>query len=48
LTRARLEDAQNVGAKKLLCDDPATLYQLSRFAGEYDVQVAGLFEELAN
>ena len=47
LTRARLEDAQNVGAKKLLCDDPATLYQLSRFAGEYDVQVAGLFEELA-
>jgi Fe-S oxidoreductase len=48
LTRARLEDAQNVGAKKLLCEDSATLYQLSRFAGDYNLEVAGLFEELAN
>jgi Fe-S oxidoreductase len=48
LTRARLEDAQNAGAKKLLCEDPATLYQLSRFADDYNLKVASLFEELAN
>ena len=46
LTRARLKDAQKVGAQRLLCEDPATLYQLSRFAGDYDLEVAGLFEKL--
>lgn len=46
LTRARLEDAQQSGATKLLCEDPATLYQLERFAGDYNLEVAGLFEEL--
>jgi Fe-S oxidoreductase len=46
LTRGRLEDAQNNGATRVLCEDPATLSQLSRFAGDYDIEVAGLFEEL--
>ena len=46
LTRGRLEDAQRQGAERVLCEDPATLYQLSRFAGDYDIEVAGLFEEL--
>lgn len=48
ITRARLQDAANSGVRKLICEDPATLYQLSRFAGDYDLEVAGLFEELAN
>jgi Fe-S oxidoreductase len=48
LTRGRLQDAQRNGAKRLLCEDPATLYQLSRFAGEYDLEVAGLFEALVS
>jgi Fe-S oxidoreductase len=47
LTRARLEDAKRNGARRLLCDDPATLYQLQRFADDYDLQVAGLYETLA-
>ena len=48
LTRARLEDAKNVGATKLLCEDPATLYQLSRFANDYGIEVVGIFEELVD
>ncbi len=47
VTRARLADAQRSGARRLLCEDPATLYQLSLYAGDYDLEVAGLFEELA-
>jgi Fe-S oxidoreductase len=46
LTRARLEDAKNVGATKLVCEDPATLYQLSRFADDYGIEVAGIYEAL--
>lgn len=47
LTRARLEDAARSGARRLLCEDPATLHQLQRFAAQYDLQVHGLFETLA-
>jgi Fe-S oxidoreductase len=47
LTRARLADAQAQGAARLLCDDPATLYQLNRFAAEYGLAVQGLYEALA-
>lgn len=47
LTRSRLEDAQNSGARRLLCEDPATLYQLKRFADDYGMEVVGLFEALA-
>jgi Fe-S oxidoreductase len=48
LTRGRLEDAQRSGAKRVLCEDPATLYQLSQFAGDYNIEVAGLFELLSH
>lgn len=48
LTRGRLQDAQRNGATRVLCEDPATLYQLSRFAGDYDIEVAGLYEALVN
>lgn len=47
LSRARLQDAQNSGAKTLICEDPATLYQLNRFAGDYGLAVKGLYELLA-
>lgn len=47
LTRARLEDARSRGAEVLLCEDPGTLYQLQRFAGEMGLQVCGLYETLA-
>lgn len=47
LTRARLEDAQRSGAERLVSEDPATLYQLQRFAGAYGLEVSGLFELLA-
>lgn len=47
LTRARLQDAQDSGAKLLICEDPATLYHLNRYAGEYGLRVQGLYELLA-
>jgi Fe-S oxidoreductase len=47
LTRARLQDAQNSGAKLLICEDPATLFHLNRYAGEYGLRVRGLYELLA-
>jgi Fe-S oxidoreductase len=47
LSRARLQDAQNSGVTTLICEDPATLYQLNRFAGEYGLRVRGLYELLA-
>ncbi|HRQ39904.1 MAG TPA: hypothetical protein PLD25_18505 [Chloroflexota bacterium] len=47
LTRARLQDAQNSGAGLLICEDPATLHYLHRFAGEYGLRVQGLYELLA-
>ena len=47
LTRARLQDAHNSGAKTLICEDPGTLYHLSKYAAEYDLPVLGLYELLA-
>ncbi len=47
LTRARLKDAQATGASSVLCEDPGTLYQLERYAPDYDLKVAGLYETLA-
>lgn len=47
LTRARLQDAQNSGAKTIICEDPGTLHQLNKYASEYGLQVQGLYELLA-
>jgi hypothetical protein len=47
LTRARLQDAQDVGAKRLICEDVGTLWQIGRFADEYGIQIQGLYELLA-
>ena len=48
LTRARLADARDRGAKRLLCEDSGTLHQLRRFAGEYAMHVQNLYVLLAN
>jgi Fe-S oxidoreductase len=48
LTRARLEDARNTGAKLLYCEDPATLYHLSKYANDYGLEVKGIYEFLAS
>lgn len=47
LTLARLEDAQNSGAEILICEDPGTLYQLSKYADSRGFTVLGLYEWLA-
>jgi Fe-S oxidoreductase len=47
LTRARLEDALNTGAKHLYCEDPATLHHLNRYAKDYGLEVKGMYELLA-
>jgi Fe-S oxidoreductase len=47
LTRARLEDALNTGAKQLYCEDPATLHHLNKYAKDYGLEVKGLYELLA-
>lgn len=47
LTRTRLEDAAQTGAKHLYCEDPATLYHLNKYTKEYGFQVNGLYELLA-
>jgi Fe-S oxidoreductase len=47
LTRARLEDAQATGAQMLVCEDAGTLAQLAHFAGDYGLQIKGLYELLA-
>ena len=47
VTRARIEDAVSAGAQVLITEDPGTLYHLSRYAKEYGVEVAGLYELLA-
>jgi Fe-S oxidoreductase len=47
LTLARLEDAQKSGAEILICEDPGTLYQLSKYASSHDLIVLGLYELLA-
>jgi Fe-S oxidoreductase len=47
LTRARLEDAAQTGTQQLFCEDPATLYHLSKYAKDYRLEVKGLYELLA-
>lgn len=47
LTRARLADAKNRGAERLICEDPGTLFQLQCFAPEFGLEVRGLYELLA-
>jgi Fe-S oxidoreductase len=47
LTRDRLQDARQTGAELLICEDPATLHELNRFAGDYGLEVRGLYEILA-
>jgi Fe-S oxidoreductase len=47
LTTARLSDAQSVGARMLITEDPATLYHLNRFAGDYGLSISGMYELLA-
>ena len=48
LTRARLQDAKNTGAELIICEDPATLHHLRRYADEYDLRIQGLYECLAH
>ena len=48
LTRARLSDAVDVGAKGVVTYAPGTLAQLERFAGEFDLSVVSMFELLAD
>lgn len=48
LTRARLKDAAATGAAVVVCEDPGTLGQLSRFAADYGLEVRGLYELLAD
>ena len=47
LTHARLHDAITSGVKTIICEDPATLFQLKRFASDYELEVIGLYELLA-
>ena len=47
LTITRLTDAQSVGARMLITEDPATLYHLNRFAGDHGLSISGLYELLA-
>ncbi len=46
LTRARLQDAQDVGAETIYCEDPATLAELAKYAGDYNLTLHGLYEYL--
>jgi Fe-S oxidoreductase len=47
LTKARLKDAQSVGAQRVLTADPGSLHHLAHHASSFDVTVDGLFETLA-
>ena len=47
LTKARLTDAANSGAKRVITEDPGCLTQLSHHATQYNLQVEGLYELLA-
>lgn len=46
LTRERLLDGQRTGAQLLVTEDPGTLHELKRGAGEVGVEVKGLYEVL--
>lgn len=47
LTRARLADAANAGARVVVTEDPGTLYHLNRHAADFGLEVRGLYELLA-
>jgi len=47
LTRARLEDALQSGAKFLFSDDPGTAFQLQMYANEVGLQLHGFYEWLS-
>jgi Fe-S oxidoreductase len=47
LTRDRLEDAQDSGARLLLCEDSGTLSKLAGLADEFGLRIQGLYELLA-
>lgn len=47
LTQARLEDAVQAGARRVITEDPGGLYQLNRHAAANGLQVEGLYELLA-
>jgi Fe-S oxidoreductase len=46
LTHHRLQDAQRVGAKIIITEDPGTLHTLSEKADQYNLNVQGLYELL--
>ena len=46
LTHSRLQDAQKVGAKTIVTEDPGTLYKLAGLADQYNLRVQGLYELL--
>jgi Fe-S oxidoreductase len=48
LTQARLNDAVNAGARRIITEDPDCLAHLSRHAPQYGLQVEGLYEFLAS
>lgn len=48
LTHARLADAVNAGATRIITEDPGSLAQLNRFASDYHLQLEGLYEFLAS
>lgn len=48
LTQARLNDALNAGAGRVITEDPGCLTQLNRHAAAYGIQVEGLYELLAS
>ena len=47
LTKARIEDAQDIGAQGVVTEDPASLYQLSQI-GAAGLPVKGMYELLAD
>lgn len=48
LTWARLGDARQVGAQRLITEDPGTLFTLSKHAPRFGLQIEGLYELLAS
>ena len=47
LTWARLGDARQVGAQRIITEDPGTLHALSKHAPRFGLQIEGLYELLA-
>jgi Fe-S oxidoreductase len=48
LTRERLRDAKECGARQIVTEDPGSLYHLDKYAGEFGIEVRGLYEVLAD